>query len=352
MTFALHDAIAELATYNDDPAAGGITREVFTPTYERAVEFVAGLMRDAGLEVRRDAFGNLYGRLEGTDPSLPAVRTGSHVDTTLNAGRYDGVVGVLGAIEAVASLRDPAVCGARSRSSRSRARSRGSRAAASAAARSWASCRAPTSTGSSTATACRSRRRWPARASSPTRSTPPVGPGLGARVRRAAHRAGHRPRVLRATQIGVVTAIAAPHDLRVTLQGAADHAGATPMALRRDALAGAAEAMVELEKLAVGSPSGTTVGTVGVLRVRARGDQRRARRGRVRRRRPRQRRRSSPGGRRRASSPSSACWPRTARADRDRRRDRPRRAAARARRSSSRPRDAACASLGVSAAAT
>ena len=106
MTFALHDAIAELATYNDDPAAGGITREVFTPTYERSVEFVSGLMRDAGLEVRRDAFGNLYGRLEGTDPSLPAVRTGSHVDTTLNAGRYDGVVGVLGAIEAVGSLRD------------------------------------------------------------------------------------------------------------------------------------------------------------------------------------------------------------------------------------------------------
>ncbi len=69
-------------------------------------------------------------------------------------------------------------------------------------------------------------------------------------------------------QIGVVTAIAAPHDLRITLQGAADHAGATPMSLRRDALAGAAEAMVELEKLAVGSPSGTTVGTVGVLRLR------------------------------------------------------------------------------------
>jgi hydantoinase/carbamoylase family amidase len=68
--------------------------------------------------------------------------------------------------------------------------------------------------------------------------------------------------------IGVVTAIAAPHDLRVTLRGAATHAGATPMHLRRDALAGAAEAMSALERLARGSPSGTTVGTVGVLRVR------------------------------------------------------------------------------------
>ena len=63
------------------------------------------------------------------------------------------------------------------------------------------------------------------------------------------------------------TAIAAPHDFRLTFHGAATHSGATPMALRRDALAGAAEAMVELERLARESPSGTTVGTVGVLRL-------------------------------------------------------------------------------------
>ena len=68
--------------------------------------------------------------------------------------------------------------------------------------------------------------------------------------------------------IGVVTAIAAPHDLRLILRGAATHAGATPMALRRDALAGAAEVMTALERLARESPSGTTVGTVGVLRLR------------------------------------------------------------------------------------
>ena len=68
--------------------------------------------------------------------------------------------------------------------------------------------------------------------------------------------------------IGVVTAIAAPHDLRLTLRGAATHAGATPMQLRRDALAGAAEAMTALERIARASPSGTTVGTVGVMRVR------------------------------------------------------------------------------------
>ena len=67
--------------------------------------------------------------------------------------------------------------------------------------------------------------------------------------------------------LGVVTAIAAPHDFRLTFRGAATHAGATPMPLRRDALAGAAEAMVALERITRESPSGTTVGTVGVVRA-------------------------------------------------------------------------------------
>ena len=101
----LHDAIAELAGYNDDPDAGGITREVYTPTYRAALDRVAGWMRDAGLEVRLDAVGNLFGRWAGSAPAEPLVLTGSHVDTTLNAGRYDGVLGVLGAIDAVRRLR-------------------------------------------------------------------------------------------------------------------------------------------------------------------------------------------------------------------------------------------------------
>ena len=101
----LDDAIAELAEYNDDPAAGGMTREVYTPTYAAALDRVAGWMEEVGLAVRLDAVGNLYGRWEGGEPGAPRVLTGSHVDTTLNAGRYDGVVGVLGAIEAVRLLR-------------------------------------------------------------------------------------------------------------------------------------------------------------------------------------------------------------------------------------------------------
>ena len=68
--------------------------------------------------------------------------------------------------------------------------------------------------------------------------------------------------------IGAVTHIAAPHDLLLRIIGVAAHAGATPMAQRRDAFAGAAEAAAELERLARASASGTTVATVGVVHVR------------------------------------------------------------------------------------
>ena len=100
----VNEQIEQLAQINSDPAAGGITREVFTDHYMAANDYVAALMRDAGLTVRLDAFGNLFGRLEGTDASAPAIMTGSHIDTTLNAGRFDGVLGVLGAIEAVRQI--------------------------------------------------------------------------------------------------------------------------------------------------------------------------------------------------------------------------------------------------------
>ena len=93
----LDEAIAELAEYNDDPAAGGMTREVYTPTYAAALERVAGWMEEVGLAVRLDAVGNLYGRWAGSEPEAPRVLTGSHVDTTLTShdlcrtrSRYQG----------------------------------------------------------------------------------------------------------------------------------------------------------------------------------------------------------------------------------------------------------------------
>ncbi|HKH15914.1 MAG TPA: Zn-dependent hydrolase [Solirubrobacteraceae bacterium] len=265
----LHDAIAELAGFNDDPEAGGITREVYTPTYGAALERVAQWMRDAGLDVRLDAVGNLFGRWEGGEPGAPLVLTGSHVDTTLNAGRYDGVLGVLGAIEAVNLLRDAGAAPRRpielvawaGEEPRFGTGCIGSRAAAGQLERADLD-RLRDRDGTSMATALRDAGLDPDRLGEAELDPAGIHALVELHIEQGI--------VLEdgGESIGVVTAIAAPHDFRLTLRGAATHAGATPMRLRRDALAGAAEAISALERIARESPSATTVGTVGALRVR------------------------------------------------------------------------------------
>jgi ureidoglycolate amidohydrolase len=265
----LHDAIAELATFNDDPAGGGITREVYTPTYAAALERVMDWMRAAGLEVRLDAVGNLFGRWTGSDPDAATVLTGSHVDTTLNAGRYDGVLGVLGAIEAIHALRAEGVAPRHSievvawagEEPRFGTGCVGSRAAAGELERPDLD-RLCDRDGTTMAQALRAAGFDPDRVADARIDPAAIHALVELHIEQGA--------VLETggEQIGVVTAIAAPHDFRIALRGAATHAGATPMDLRRDALAGAAEAMLVLERLARRSPSATTVATVGVLRVR------------------------------------------------------------------------------------
>jgi ureidoglycolate amidohydrolase len=265
----LPDAIIELAGFNDDPGAGGITREVYTPTYRAALERVAEWMREAGLEVRLDAVGNLFGRWTGSEPDAPLVLTGSHVDTTLNAGRYDGVLGVLGAIEAVNALRASGVTPRRSielvawagEEPRFGTGCVGSRAAAGQLERADLDGLTDRD-GVSMAAALREAGFDPDRVAEARIDPVAVHALVELHIEQGVVlETGGEP-------IGVVTAIAAPHDFRLTLHGAATHAGATPMDLRRDALAGAAEWMGELERVVRASRSGTTVGTVGVIRAR------------------------------------------------------------------------------------
>jgi hydantoinase/carbamoylase family amidase len=265
----LDDAIAELATYNDDPAAGGMTREVYTPTYAAALERVAGWMEELGLVVRLDAVGNLFGRWEGSEPGLPRVLTGSHVDTTLNAGRYDGVVGVLGAIEAVRALQAAGAAPRRpvelvawaGEEPRFGTGCVGSRAAVGALSRADLDALRDRG-GTSMAEALRDAGLDPDRLAEAELDPASVHALVELHIEQGA--------VLEASgdEIGVVEAIAAPHDFRVVMKGAATHAGATPMGLRRDALTGAAEVVLAVERAARGSASATTVGTVGVVRAR------------------------------------------------------------------------------------
>jgi hydantoinase/carbamoylase family amidase len=267
-TGRLHTAIAELATFNDDPAAGGITREIYTPTYGAALEQVTDRMRAAGLEPRLDAAGNLFGRWPGAAPAVPMVLTGSHVDTTLNAGAYDGVLGVLGAIEAVHVLRDQGFVPRRSievvawagEEPRFGTGCVGSRVAAGELSRADLD-RLRDRDGVTMAQALRSAGFDPDRLADARIDPATVHALVELHIEQGIVLETH------GEPIGVVSAIAAPHDFRLTFRGAATHAGATPMDLRHDALAGAAEAIVAVERLARASPSATTVGTVGVVRA-------------------------------------------------------------------------------------
>jgi N-carbamoyl-L-amino-acid hydrolase len=82
-----------------------VVRVLFSEADLRGRAFVKNLCREAGLALREDAVGNIFARWEGTQKKLPAVTTGSHIDAIPNAGKYDGVVGVLGAIEAIRALK-------------------------------------------------------------------------------------------------------------------------------------------------------------------------------------------------------------------------------------------------------
>ena len=195
---ALDDAIAELARFNDDPEAGGITREVYTPTYATALEWVAERMRARGprdaARRRGQPLRPLGGQRARRAGRASPARTSTRRSTP---ARYDGVLGVLGAIEAVRALRER---GARSAaldraSSPGPARSRASAPAASAAARPPASSqradldRLVDRDGTSMADALREAGFDPDRLADAR-----IDPAARARARRAAHRAGHRAR--------------------------------------------------------------------------------------------------------------------------------------------------------------
>lgn len=95
----------ELATWAEGGEPGW-TRRIFSDAYRSSREWVRARMVDAGLETRVDAAGNIVGVLRGRNPELPFLMTGSHTDTVHGGGRFDGIVGVLGAIETARRLRE------------------------------------------------------------------------------------------------------------------------------------------------------------------------------------------------------------------------------------------------------
>ncbi len=100
----LNQTLDELGKFGETPE--GMDRLAFSPADIESREYTMGLMREAGLEVRIDAGGNIIGRKAGTDDTLPPIALGSHTDTVPLGGKYDGALGVMGAIEVVKTLAE------------------------------------------------------------------------------------------------------------------------------------------------------------------------------------------------------------------------------------------------------
>lgn len=97
----------QLADLQDITAPGkGINRLAFTDADWQGRAYLMGLMHEAGMELREDAFGNVIGHVKGADESLSAVMFGSHGDSVPQGGNFDGIVGILAAIETVRSMQE------------------------------------------------------------------------------------------------------------------------------------------------------------------------------------------------------------------------------------------------------
>src|SRR3712207_4058767 len=93
----VYDRLDALARFSSEKDA--LTRLYLTPEHKAAALQVQAWMEEAGMAARLDAVGNVVGRYEGREPGLPALLLGSHIDTVRNAGKYDGNLGVVTAIE-------------------------------------------------------------------------------------------------------------------------------------------------------------------------------------------------------------------------------------------------------------
>jgi N-carbamoyl-L-amino-acid hydrolase len=100
----LQSTLVKLSEYGRNPE-GGVTRLGYSETDMAAREYVIGLMKDAGLSVRIDPAGNIFGHRDGSE-NLPVILLGSHIDSVVHGGNYDGDVGSLGAIEVIRALSE------------------------------------------------------------------------------------------------------------------------------------------------------------------------------------------------------------------------------------------------------
>ena len=254
---------AELARFTAAPPA--LERCYLSPEHADANALTARWMEAAGLRPWQDAAGNQCGRREGREPGLPALLLGSHLDTVPDAGRYDGMLGVVMAIAVAARLGDRAatlpfalevVAFEDEEGSRFGTALLGSRAVAGTWDDAWWKLRDGDGTtlhqafldfGLEPAPGGRAARR-PEQLVGYLEAHIEQGPFLELEDR----------------SLGYVTSIAGTRRFRLTILGEAGHAGSTPYPRRRDALVGASEAITAIDRIARSSRCIATVGRIEV----------------------------------------------------------------------------------------
>lgn len=257
------DAMAQLTGLGE-----GVNRPAFTDADWEGRQYIIDCMNDAGLDVEIDGFGNVIGYKVGTNPDLPVVMVGSHTDSVPNGGNYDGVVGVLSAIEAVRSMIDDGfeqehtiavvdfMC---EESSRFGAATLGSKAMRGKLTLNDLH-RLVDTQGITLYDVLKGRNLNPDAIESMAYNRP---------VKAFIEIHIEQGKVLEheQKQIGIVSGIAGPERFYVTIRGNADHSGATPMNLRHDALCGASKIILGIEEVTSMQEEPPVVGTVGIAEV-------------------------------------------------------------------------------------
>lgn len=256
----------ELAAISAEPDR--LTRLYLSAEHRRTNCLVGEWMRESGMQVWQDSVGNLCGRYEGLTPAAPALLLGSHLDTVRNAGRYDGMLGVLTALETVAHyhrqgrrlpLALEVIGFADEEGARFGVTLLGSRGLTGQWPAEWLAC--TDADGISVAQAMRDFGLDPAAIAQARRAPNEIRAYLELHIEQGP--------CLEAADLalGVVTAINGAHRLNCTFSGEAGHAGTVPMGQRKDALTAAAEWITAVETLtcAADLPLVATVGCIESL---------------------------------------------------------------------------------------
>ncbi|WP_207100222.1 Zn-dependent hydrolase [Paracoccus shandongensis] len=260
--------IEGLDRFNATPGQG-TTRLTYSPEFRAASDWLAARMRDAGLTVREDAVGNLWGRLEGRDPALAPVVIGSHFDSVPHGGRFDGPAGVVAGIEVAALFRQHGLTPGRPVEVIAMIEEEGARFGGGLMASRILTGRMDAArlhdiadgAGVTAAEALAAYGLDPARAHQARLAPGAIHVFLELHIEQGPVLEAH------GQDVAIVDRIVGLAQLKATFRGQAGHAGTTPMANRRDALVGAVTALAQLPDLArrIGRDAVLTVGRMEVL---------------------------------------------------------------------------------------